>query len=643
MTSEIAVLDYGAGNIRSLVNALTAIGASPRIITSAAEVSAAERVIFPGVGAFGSAATVLHSRGLSAALTAHIAAGKPFLGICIGMQCLFDASSEAPDERGLGIVPAPVRRFQDCGLSIPHMGWNELRAVSPSAASADPAGQVLPGIDAGDRVFFVHSFCAPLDEMPPAVAARWAAAVTWYGEWFVAAVRRGAAVATQFHPEKSGAVGLRFLQRWIAGTSTPVVAPPAASALTVAAGGLPASLALPPLTGEEAAAYSSAVVSATSSITRLARRVVACLDVRENDAGDLVVTKGDQYDVRERAGPAVGTPAVVSPSSESSEGGQEAGARGAVRNFGRPVDLAARYYTEGADEICFLNITAFRTHVLSDAPMLDVVRAASERAFVPLCVGGGIRGYDTPDGTRYTALEVAAAYFRAGCDKVSLGSDAVEEALRFYAAGLDTATPLPLHGTLPSTAAKEVAASSSIYEIARVYGAQAVVVSVDPKRVVVGSEEDRQLNAGTPFVVPPVTTAPDANGQAAYYVCTVHGGRTKRPLDVSALVRACVALGAGEVLVNSIDRDGQRGGFDLELAGIVRRASYPVPMVVSSGAGAPEHFSEAFDAFEPPIEAALAAGIFHRREVPIAAVKDHLTSRGIAARVTQSDPAPIAE
>ena len=135
-----------------------------------------------------------------------------------------------------------------------------------------------------------------------------------------------------------------------------------------------------------------------SESTQLAKRIIACLDVRTNDQGDLVVTKGDQYDVRED---------------------------GAVRNLGKPVELAGRYYEKGADEITFLNITGFRDFPLKDMPMLEVLRRTSTQVFVPLTIGGGIRDFTDKDGRHYTSLEVAAEYFRSGADKISIGSDAV--------------------------------------------------------------------------------------------------------------------------------------------------------------------------------------------------------------------------
>ena len=136
--------------------------------------------------------------------------------------------------------------------------------------------------------------------------------------------------------------------------------------------------------------------------TQLVKRIVVALDVRTNDHGDLVVTKGDQYDVRENEKEGVMT------------------GRGGVRNLGKPVSLASRYYTEGADEIAFLNITSFRQGVIDDMPMLQVLEEASRSIFVPLTVGGGIRSHQDPGSDKvYTALEVAARYFRAGADKVS--------------------------------------------------------------------------------------------------------------------------------------------------------------------------------------------------------------------------------
>jgi glutamine amidotransferase/cyclase len=333
----------------------------------------------------------------------------------------------------------------------------------------------------------------------------------------------------------------------------------------------------------------------------LTKRIVACLDVRSNDHGDLVVTKGDQYDVREK------------------EDG------GAVRNLGKPVDLSRRYYQEGADEICFLNITSFRSSALQDQPMLEVVRGAAETIFVPLTVGGGIKDTVDPDGTPRSALEVAGAYFRSGADKVSIGSDAVihvEEMLAREAAGEPALT-----------------GKTGIETISAAYGSQAVVVSIDPKRVYYDTTDPNWLSevpeAHRPCLITGETsttrTKPDEAGKAWWYQCTISGGRAVRDLDVVQLARGVERLGAGEILLNSVDRDGSGKGFDLDLIRLVRDA-VAIPVVASSGAGVTADFEEVFT--KTGCEAALAAGIFHRSEVGIDEVKAQLEKDAMPVRRT---------
>jgi glutamine amidotransferase/cyclase len=304
--------------------------------------------------------------------------------------------------------------------------------------------------------------------------------------------------------------------------------------------------------------------------TYLAKRVVACLDVRSNDQGDLVVTKGDRYDVREE---------------------------GEVRNLGQPVELAHTYYQQGADEITFLNITAFRDFPLSDVPMLEVLRQTSAQVFVPLTIGGGIRDYTDTNGEFHSALDVASAYFRSGADKISISSDAVDIVQNSLA-----------HGPT---------GKSAIERIAQVYGSQAVVISVDPRRIYVHSPAD------VPHQVIK-TVVPGPQGQLyCWYQCTVRGGREGRDVDAITLAQECERLGAGEILLNCIDRDGTNLGFDLELISAVCQA-VSIPVIASSGAGTARHFVEVFTQTEA--EAALAAGIFHRREVSIAEIKELLAS-----------------
>ena len=537
----IALLDYGAGNVRSLRNAVTRLGYAVTDVRTPDDILRAERLLFPGVGAFGAAMGRLRELGFVEPLREYLLADRPFLGICIGLQCLFEGSDESPDVPGLGIIPGRVERFPASDLAVPHMGWNGVRVRRESA--------LLAGLER-DRFYFVHSYCA----RPGAANADWLLAETDYGAPFVAAVQRGRVLALQFHPEKSGVAGLELLQRFLTGTVT--MAPFAGTGPT----------GLVPEPGRAARALP----------TRLAKRVIACLDVRSNDAGDLVVTKGDQYDVREA---------------------------GEVRNLGKPVDLAARYYREGADEITFLNITAFRDFPLRDQPMLEVLKRTSEQVFVPLTIGGGIRAFTDADGRVYSALDVADEYFRSGADKISIGSDAVYTVEQVRAAGAD--------GT------------SAIEQIARRYGNQAVVISIDPRRVYVAAPDDTERT-----VIETAIPGP-AGERYCWFQCTVSGGREGRDVDAVELAQICEQLGAGEILLNSIDRDGTGAGFDLELIQAVR-AAVQIPVIASSGAGSPAHFVEVFTA--TAADAALAAGIFHRREVPIAQVKEALADAGIPVR-----------
>ena len=305
-----------------------------------------------------------------------------------------------------------------------------------------------------------------------------------------------------------------------------------------------------------------------------------------------MVTKGDQYDVRENEKEGVMT------------------GRGGVRNLGKPVSLASRYYTEGGDEIAFLNITSFRQGVIEDMPMLQVLEESSKSIFVPLTVGGGIRRYTDPEsGTSYSALEVASRYFRAGADKVSIGSDAVKAAEAYLASG------------------KVRSGESSIETISKVYGVQAVVISIDPKRVYVKSADDVDAK----HVVVPLDdgdSGPEGE-KFCWYQCTVKGGREARDICAVTVAKAAEALGAGEIMLNCIDMDGQGKGFDCPLMRAVSGA-VTIPVIASSGAGKEEHFTNVFK--ETGVQAALAAGMFHRKEVEIEAVKEHMRQNGIPAR-----------
>jgi glutamine amidotransferase/cyclase len=404
------------------------------------------------------------------------------------------------------------------------------------------------------KYYYVHSYAAPYEE-GKLEKDGWAVATARYGdEEFVGAIAKDNVFATQFHPEKSGAAGLRVLKAFLDGKR---------------------SQKLPEKP------------SAAATREGLTRRVIACLDVRTNDQGDLVVTKGDQYDVREKEG-----------------------AGNAVRNLGKPVDMARRYYEQGADEVTFLNITSFRNCPVADTPMLEILRRTSETVFVPLTIGGGIRDTVDTDGTKISALDIATMYFKSGADKVSIGSDAVTAAEEYYARG------------------SKLSGNTAIETISSAYGNQAVVISVDPKRVYVASPD------ATPHHTIKTST-PGPNGEHyCWYQCTIKGGREGRDFDVRQLVTAVEAMGAGEILLNCIDKDGSNSGFDLELINDVKDA-IKIPVIASSGAGHPGHFEEVFR--ETRTDAALGAGMFHRGEYTVRQVKDHLQAKGQLVRAFEDD------
>lgn len=525
----VTLLDYGAGNVRSVRNAVRKLGYEIHDATCPEDILQADKLIFPGVGSFGMVMEQLVKDGYKDALITRIRENRPFLGICVALQAFFEGSEESPGVSGLGILPGQVKRFTAADLPVPQIGWNGIKQHKKSSLLRNYRNE---------KVYFVHSYHVPKN----IVSNDWLLTTTDYGTEFVSGIVNGNIAALQFHPEKSGEAGLHILKNFLESDSIETTDIP---------------------------------VDNQQVKTSIAKRVIACLDVRSNDHGDLVVTKGDQYDVREK---------------------------GNVRNLGMPVELAGRYYREGADEIIFLNITGFRDFPLSDQPMLDVLRKTSENVFVPLTIGGGIREFTDTDGTFHSALDVASEYFRSGADKISIGSDAVY-AVEAY---LDNNK-----------------ITSTIEKISQVYGSQAVVISVDPRRVYVRSPEDTSHHTIT-------TTNPGPDGdEFCWYQCTVKGGREGRNLDVIQLVTICEKLGAGEILLNCIDRDGTNSGFDLELINHVKK-SVTIPVIASSGAGKPEHFGRVF--IETGADAALAAGIFHRKEVEISAVKDHLKSLNIETR-----------
>ncbi|MBM7500476.1 cyclase [Brachybacterium muris] len=235
-----------------------------------------------------------------------------------------------------------------------------------------------------------------------------------------------------------------------------------------------------------------------------------------------------------------------------------------LRDAGDPVELAARYGADGADELTFLDVTASSG---GRDTMIDVVRAAAEQIFIPLTVGGGVR---TP--------EDVDQLLRAGADKC----------------GVNTAA---------------IARPEVIPEIARRFGNQVLVLSIDARRVTEDTPEGT-ARAGSGFEV------------------TTHGGRRGTGIDAIAWIREVTDRGAGEILLNSMDADGTKDGFDLELIGLAREATN-LPLIASGGAGAPEHFAPAVRA---GADAVLAASVFHFGQMTITEVKQALAAEGITVR-----------
>ena len=486
------------------------------------------------------------------------------MGICVGLQALFEGSEEDQQVKGLGLIPSRLHKFRDQDKSVPHIGWNSASTVRAGQA----ADESLYGLRPSSKYYYVHSYAA-LYEPGRLEKDGWAVAVARYGdEDFVGAVAKDNIFATQFHPEKSGVAGLRVIKAFLDGKRSQKL---------------------------------SEISSPSAAGEGLTRRIIACLDVRTNDSGDLVVTKGDQYDVREKQGTG-----------------------NAVRNLGKPVDMAKKYYEQGADEVTFLNITSFRNCPVADTPMLDILKLTSESVFVPLTIGGGIRDTVDIDGTHISALDIAKLYFKSGADKVSIGSDAVTAAEEFYARG------------------SKLAGNTAIETISAAYGNQAVVVSVDPKRIYISSPD------ATPHHTIKTST-PGPNGEEyCWYQCTIKGGREGRDFDVRQLVTAVEAMGAGEILLNCIDKDGSNNGFDLELINDVKEA-VKIPVIASSGAGHPWHFEQVFA--QTRTDAALGAGMvsdivesasstphranvlqFHRGEYTVKQVKDYLEEKRLLVR-----------
>ena len=197
----IAIIDYGAGNLHSVKNALDFLGAENIISNKSEEILGADKIILPGVGAFGHAMDALKKSGMDKTVKEAVKQNKPLLGICLGLQLMFEESEEAPGIEGLGLFKGKIVKIPDTGLKIPHMGWNSL--------SGHEKSRLLGNLGDNPYVYFVHSYylTTPEEEV--------VSAYTNYGAQLGVAVERGNVFATQFHPEKSGDVGMKILENFI--------------------------------------------------------------------------------------------------------------------------------------------------------------------------------------------------------------------------------------------------------------------------------------------------------------------------------------------------------------------------------------------------------------------------------------------
>ena len=198
----LGLIDYGSGNLRSVSNALAKIGARVELLDTPDRLDEMDALVLPGVGAFGDCADQLRQRGLWDPIAQWLQADRPFLGVCLGYQLLFESSEETPGVAGFGRFAGEVKRFSAPGLKVPQIGWNSLHFTRPDA-------RLWRGLPEGAHVYFVHSYY-PVPADPHAVAA-----TTDYGSPFAAAIEAGNTMGVQFHPEKSQEVGLTMLRNFV--------------------------------------------------------------------------------------------------------------------------------------------------------------------------------------------------------------------------------------------------------------------------------------------------------------------------------------------------------------------------------------------------------------------------------------------
>jgi cyclase len=503
----LVIASTGAANLASVVALCDRNGVEPVITQDPSLIASADKLLLPGVGAFGAAMESLGAKGLDRVLASRIEKKQPTMGICLGMQLFCKTSQEAPGVAGIGAVPAQVRRFSS-GLPLPQLGWNR---VQPEANERF--------IEAG-WAYFANSY--RITEVPEGYSG----AFSEYGERFVTALTAGydaasgipAILLCQFHPELSGAWGQRLFRRWmglkasVEGSSVGGVARTDETTwedTVQTAGRTTTGVEL-----DQPGSNSNPVASSK----RTALRILPCLDIK----GGRVV-KGTKFQN--------------------------------LVDSGDPVELAARYETEGADEIALLDISAT---IEERRTALESVAAVRKKLSIPISVGGGIR-----------SVEDAERLLNAGADRVSVNSAAVRN-------------------------------PALIQDLAERFGVQCVIVAIDAARKADGGWE-----------------------------VFIEAGKKGTGIDAIQWARRCSDLGAGEILLTSIDRDGTGLGYDEELITAITAAS-GIPVIASGGATKIGHFLQGAQA---GASALLGAGAFHRGELSIEALKQSLAASGMEVRL----------
>ncbi len=480
----LVVASTGAANLASVVAMCERTGVEPVITKDPALAADAEKLLLPGVGAFGAAMESLAAGGMDRVLASRIEKRQPTMGICLGMQLFCKTSQEAPGVAGIAAVPARVERFSP-RLALPQLGWNR---VSPCP---------VEGFVEAGWAYFANSY--RITEVPEGYSC----AFSTYGERFIAALTAGfdaesgipAILLCQFHPELSGAWGQRLFRRWM---------------------GLKADSV--EIAANEGLERSDRISDPTPSSNRTALRILPCLDIK----GGRVV-KGTKFQN--------------------------------LVDSGDPVELAARYEAEGADEIALLDISAT---IEERRTVLDSVAAVRKRLSIPISVGGGIR-----------SVEDAERLLNAGADRVSVNSAAVRN-------------------------------PELVRDLAERFGVQCVIVAIDAARKADGGWE-----------------------------VFIEAGKKGTGIDAVQWAKRCAALGAGEILLTSIDRDGTGLGYDEELIAAVARAS-GISVIASGGATQIPHFLKGAEA---GANALLGAGAFHRGELSIRTLKQSLSASSMEVRL----------